>query len=116
MKAFVITLGVLCLGIAAAVTYTNLKNSAPATPAAETNASQTSDATDTARVCADFIADKFSAHHQFTSPGVSRGFAAAGFALIRPRHDRAPGQSCHAGFAQFHVSAARGDLETVGDR
>ena len=52
MKAFVITLGVLCLGIAAAVTYTNLKNSAPATPAAETNASQTSDATDTARASA----------------------------------------------------------------
>src|SRR5579862_8131315 len=48
MKSFVIILGVLCLGIAAAVTYTNLKNSAPATPAAETNTSQTSGATGTA--------------------------------------------------------------------
>ena len=45
MKSFVIILGVLCLGIAAAVTYTNLKNSAPATPVTETNASQISDAT-----------------------------------------------------------------------
>lgn len=44
MKSFVIILGVLCLGIAAAVTYTNRKNSAPA-PAAETSASQISDAT-----------------------------------------------------------------------
>jgi tetratricopeptide (TPR) repeat protein len=35
MKTFAITLGVLCLGIAAAVTYTNLKNATPPAPAAE---------------------------------------------------------------------------------
>ena len=36
MKSFVIILGVLCLGIAATITYTNLKSSASA-PVAETN-------------------------------------------------------------------------------
>ena len=45
MRSFVIILGVLCLGIAAAVTYTNLKNAAPPVPLAETNIAQTSDAT-----------------------------------------------------------------------
>lgn len=36
MKSFVIIMGVLCLGIAAAVTYTNLKSKTLAAPAAET--------------------------------------------------------------------------------
>jgi hypothetical protein len=49
MKAFVITLGVLCLGIATAVTYTNLKNAAPPAPAAETNLTQAPAPTDSAR-------------------------------------------------------------------
>ena len=48
MKSFVIILGVLCLGIAAAVTYTSLKNSAPATPVTETNIAQAPAPTDSA--------------------------------------------------------------------
>jgi hypothetical protein len=49
MKSFVIIMGVLCLGITAAITYTNLKNAKPPTPAAEAAATQQSASSESPR-------------------------------------------------------------------
>jgi tetratricopeptide (TPR) repeat protein len=74
MKSFVIILGVLCLGIAAAVTYTNLRSATPPPPANET-----ADARPAASSAPDHTAQRASSGttSNATNHSQSRGFLAA---------------------------------------